>query len=171
MKVRYENIPPELTRLDRWVVWRGEMRNGKMTKPPYVADAGKMRHALVNRSSTWSTFAKAKEVCESGEFDGIGFVLGEGIFGIDYDNVDPALQKEALDLGTYAEWSPSGHGIHVIGRSGLQLKGRKEGSVELYMQGRYFTVTGNILEGSPPDVREVPDDRLLAFFRSHFTPG
>jgi len=168
MKVRYSSIPAELTRLDRWVVWRNEMRDDKMTKPPYVARPGKIRHALVNRSSTWSTFSKAQEVCESGGFDGIGFVLGDGIFGIDYDRVDPGLQKEALDLGTYTEWSPSGRGIHVIGKSGLSLRGRKKGSVELYMQGRYFTVTGNILAGSLPDVRKVADDRLLAFFGRHF---
>ena len=170
MKVRYSTIPGELTRLDRWVVWRNEMRNDKMTKPPYIARPGKMRHALVNRPSTWSTFAEAKAVCESGGYDGIGFVLGDGIFGIDCDRADPGLQKEALDLGTYTEWSPSGRGIHVIGRSRLRFRGRKEGSVELYREGRYFTVTGNILTGSPDDVREVPDDRLRAFFGRHFTP-
>lgn len=110
----------------------------------------------------------AKEVCESGGYDGVGFVLGDGIFGIDYDKADTGVLKEALDFGTYAEWSPSMRGIHVIGRSGLRLKGRKEGLVELYWEGRYFTVTGNIVEGSPPVVRDVPDDRLLKFFGRHF---
>jgi len=170
MEVRFGTIPGELARLDRWVMWRNEMRNGTMTKPPYVAHPGKMRHALVNRSSTWSTFANAKEAYEAGGYDGVGFVLGDGIFGIDYDKADRNVEKEALDFGTYTEWSPSGRGIHVIGRSGLRLRGRKEGPVELYMEGRYFTVTGNILNGSPPEVREVPDDRLLAFSGRHFTP-
>jgi len=169
MKVQYGTIPEELTLLDRWGVWRNEMRNNTMTKPPYVARPGKMRHALVNRSSTWSTFEQAKEECETGDYEGVGFILGDGIFGIDFDKAGPDREKEALDPGTYTERSPSGRGVHVIGRSRLRLRGRKEGSVELYMQGRYFTVTGNILPGSPPDVREVPDDRLLTFFRRHFT--
>ncbi|MCX6685145.1 MAG: hypothetical protein NTV10_00595, partial [Methanoregula sp.] len=66
------------------------------------------------------------------------------------------------------EWSPSGHGVHVIGLSHLILKGRKKGSVELYMQGRYFTVTGSVVPGSRSDLREIPPDRMMDFFRRHF---
>ncbi len=168
MKVLYENIPAELTRLDRWVVWQYEERNGKMTKPPYVPSPGKKRHALVNVPSTWGTFEQAKNTVSAGGFDGIGFVLGHGIFGIDFDHASGEIIQEALSLGSYMEWSPSGHGVHVIGRSGLVLKGRKKGSVELYMQGRYCTVTGLIVPGSPADIREIPPDRLMDFFRRHF---
>ena len=168
MNVLYGNIPEELTRLDRWVVWQYEERNGKLTKPPYVPAPGKKRHALVNVPSTWGTFEEAKNTKESGGFDGIGFVLGQGIFGIDFDHATDEMVKEALFLGSYTEWSPSGHGVHVIGRSGLVLKGRKKGSVELYMQGRYFTVTGSVVAGSPPGIREIPPDRMMDFFRRHF---
>jgi putative DNA primase/helicase len=168
MKILYENIPAELTRLDRWVVWLYEERNGKLTKPPYVPAPGKKRHALVNVSSTWGTFEQAKKAINDGGFDGIGFVLGQGIFGIDFDHATDEMVKEALSLGSYTEWSPSGHGVHVIGRSGLVLKGRKKGSVELYMQGRYFTVTGSVVPGSLPDIREIPTDRMMEFFRRHF---
>jgi hypothetical protein len=48
------------------------------------------------------------------------------------------------------------------------LKGRKKGSVELYMQGRYFTITGSVVPGSPPNLREIPPDRMMDFFRRHF---
>jgi putative DNA primase/helicase len=171
MQVLYANIPTYLTRLDRWVVWQYEERGGKTTKPPYVPAPGKKRHALVNVPSTWGTFEQAKNVCESGGFDGIGFVLGNGIFGIDFDHATNAMVKEAVSLGSYTEWSPSGHGVHVIGLSALVLKGRKKGSVELYMQGRYFTVTGSIVPGSPPDLREIPADRMMDFFRLHFEEG
>ncbi|HNX17526.1 MAG TPA: hypothetical protein PKM50_04250 [Methanoregula sp.] len=168
MKIQYKNIPAELTRLARWVVWQYEERNNKPTKPPYVPAPGKKRHALVNISSTWGTFEQAKNVKESEGFDGIGFVLGDGIFGIDFDHATGDMVKEALTLGSYTEWSPSGHGVHVIGRSGLRLKGRKKGTVELYMQGRYFTVTGAIVPGSPSDIKEIPPDRMMEFFRRHF---
>lgn len=33
MNVLFENIPAQLIRLDRWVVWHYEERNGKLTKP------------------------------------------------------------------------------------------------------------------------------------------
>jgi putative DNA primase/helicase len=174
MQVLYENIPALLTRLDRWLVWQYEERNGKMTKPPYVPAPGKKRHALVNVRSTWGTFGQAKEALESGDFDGIGFVLGDGIFGIDFDHATEAMVQEALSFGSYTEWSPSGHGVHVIGISQLVLKGRKKGTVELYMQGRYFTVTGRLLPGSSTEPKEIPVDRITDFFRRHFeedTPG
>jgi putative DNA primase/helicase len=168
MEIRYESIPADLKRLDRWVVWQYEERNGKQTKPPYVPVQEKKRHALVNVPSTWGTYDQAKKAQESGGFDGIGFVLGEGIFGIDFDHATDEMVKEALSLGSYTEWSPSGHGVHVIGRSGLRLSGRKKGSVELYMEGRYFTVTGAAVAGSPPDIRDIPDALLTGFFRRHF---
>ena len=126
MDVRYDQIPAELSRLDRWVTWRYEKRNDKLTKPPYVPDQKKKRYALVNVPSTWGSFDQAKAAMQAGGFDGIGFVLGEGIFGIDFDHATGEMVKEALSLGTYTEWSPSGHGVHVIGRSGLRLRaGRK----------------------------------------------
>jgi putative DNA primase/helicase len=168
MEVLYENIPAQLRMLDRWVVWQYEERNGKMTKPPYVPVPGKKRHALVNVRSTWGTFLQAKSVHESGDFDGIGFVLGEGIFGIDFDHATGAMREEALSLGSYTEWSPSGHGVHVIGLSQLVLNGRKKGPVELYMQGRYFTVTGRILPGSLTELKKISDDRITDFFQRYF---
>ena len=36
------------------------------------------------------------------------------------------------------------------------------------MQGRYFTVTGSVVAGSPPGIREIPPDRMMDFFRRHF---
>jgi putative DNA primase/helicase len=168
MLVLYDTIPARLRRLDRWVVWQYEERNGKMTKPPYVPVPGKKRHALVNVRSTWGTFEQAKKIHESGGFEGIGFVLGDGIVGIDFDHATDAMVKEALSLGSYTEWSPSGHGVHVIGLSKLVLEGRKTGPVEIYMQGRYFTVTGRVLPGSPAEPKEIPAEQMTDFFRQHF---
>jgi hypothetical protein len=50
---------------------------------PYVPATGKKRHALVNIPLTWGTFEQAKNTGKTGGFDRIGFVLGQGIFGID----------------------------------------------------------------------------------------
>jgi putative DNA primase/helicase len=169
MIIRFENIPSRLVQLGRWVVWQYEVRNGKRTKPPYKPLTGRRRHALVNVPSTWGTFEEAKTAFESGGYDGIGFVLGDGIFGIDFDMASGEMVQEALSLGSYTEWSPGGKGVHVLGLSGMRLKGRKKGSVELYMQGRYFTITGAVVAGSKDDLMEIPDTVLSAFFRRHFS--
>ncbi|MEN6443815.1 MAG: hypothetical protein ABFC71_08685 [Methanoregula sp.] len=171
MKPDFEHIPASLKALDRWVVWKREDRSGKTTKPPYVAATGPERHALVNVKTTWRTFAEAVAASETGNYDGVGFVLGNGIIGFDFDHATDEMVQEARSLGTYTEWSPSGTGVHVIGRSPLVAKGRKKGSVEFYATGRYFTVTGNIVAGSPPDILEIPDDRLRAFLKKHFDEG
>jgi putative DNA primase/helicase len=169
MIIQFENIPARLIQRDRWVVWQYEVRNGKRTKPPYTPVTGRKRHALVNVPSTWGTYDEARTAFESGGYDGIGFVLGEGIFGIDFDKASGEMVKEALSLGSYTEWSPGGRGVHVLGLSGMQLKGRKKGSVELYTQGRYFTITGAVVAGSKEDLREIPDTVLSEFFRRYFT--
>jgi putative DNA primase/helicase len=171
MQPEFEHIPDLLKERDRWVVWKFEERNGKKTKPPYVAITGRPRHALVNVPTTWASFAQAKAAFATGAYDGVGFVLGDGIIGFDFDDATEAMVKEALLLGTYTEWSPGGHGVHVIGQSGLTIRGRKKGSVEFYAQGRYFTVTGKIVAESPPDIRAIPENVLREFLARHFDTG
>ncbi|MFY9800745.1 MAG: hypothetical protein WAK10_05810 [Methanoregula sp.] len=168
MKPIYENIPPLLRRLNRWVVWKYEERNGKKTKPPYVPTTGRIRNAMVNIPGTWGSLEQAKKAFETGTYDGIGFVLGEGIIGFDVDHATDAMIGEALSLGTYTEQSPGGLGIHVIGQSDILTAGRRKGNVEFYMQGRYFTVTGDILPGSPADVMRIPDILLHEYLKRHF---
>ena len=70
MDVRYDQIPAELSRLDRWVTWRYEKRNDKLTKPPYVPDQKKKRYALVNVPSTWGASTRQKPPCRPGDLTG-----------------------------------------------------------------------------------------------------
>ena len=115
---------------------------------------------------------------------GIGFVLtGDGIVGIDLDDCrDPSngaiknWAKEVIDyLPTYSEVSPSGTGVKLFVRGVLPEKFNKryvrpdgDGEVEIYREGRYFTVTGQRVHGTPDDVCEQPDELLTAlkFFQS-----
>jgi hypothetical protein len=60
VKVLYENIPAQFTKLNRRVVWQNKEWNGKLTRPPYVPAQGKKRHAVVNVLSTWRTVEQAK---------------------------------------------------------------------------------------------------------------
>lgn len=158
--VNFGAIPTDLKQADRWVLWRYEERDGKRTKVPYQSNGTK---ASSTDESTWSTFETVKAAYEQGSFDGIGFVLGNGFAGVDFDHCrDPATgeidawAKAYLDrLCSYSEVSPSGEGVHCIlrasllpGRSGRrkELTGtgyRPKAAIEMYSESRFFTVTGD----------------------------
>ncbi|MGF3113126.1 phage/plasmid primase, P4 family [Facklamia sp. P9177] len=158
-KVILENIPQELKDMPRWVAWNYEERNGKITKVPYDFYTG--FKASSNDPDTWCDFDTAVEYLK--HYDGLGFQLGEGIFGIDIDAKDNQELQDYLNdginnrfcefskLGTYAEISPSGNGVHYYFKGNLPGKGFKNSKlgVEAYESGRFFTVTGNMLGNYP----------------------
>lgn len=173
-KVIPENIPPEMKSLNQWVCWKLEKAKGRNTKVPYQANGHK---ADSTDQETWSSF---EDVCKvAGNFSGIGFVLSEdsGIMGLDFDHVrDPETGKwdaEALDeiksIGSYAEISPSGTGAHVICIAKIPGNRRRAGSREMYETGRYFTVTGNKIEGTNPAIT-VAQKKVTNLYNKWFPP-
>jgi hypothetical protein len=144
----FANIPPELSSLNRWVVWRN--------KVPFNASAPEMNASSTN-PETWSSFDLACTTYEEGGFDGVGFVLnGDGLVGVDLDKcvVDGKPSDAALNLLDrigcgYVELSPSGTGLRGFGY-GPVIKGTSgtlDGvNVELYSTKRYLTVTGHLLK-------------------------
>ena len=76
-------------------------------------------------------------------------MLGGGIFGVDIDDVnlhEPIVQEVLNNLNSYAEVSPSGNGIHVICLGSKPIGACRKANFECYDQGRFFTVTGNVIE-------------------------
>lgn len=172
----FAGVPAELRAETAWVTWRYQFRDGrdgaagKWTKIPLTPSTG--RGASSTDASTWDTFAAACDAYDAGGVDGVGFVFAEDgpFFGVDLDACTgddgsvPALDAAALDatargvldtLRTYAEWSPSGTGVHLIGRGELPPGARRRGTVEMYDRGRYFTVTGRPVDDRPAAVRDV----------------
>lgn len=146
-----ECIPEELKTLPRWVLWRAANRNGKITKVPYSIDGLK---AKSNDPRTWSDFDDVIAEYEAGRADGIGFNFSEEdeIVGVDLDKcvgedglIVPQALKIVESLDSFTEYSVSGKGLHVICRAPLE-KGLRNGPVEIYPFGRYFTVTGHVLD-------------------------
>lgn len=151
-------VPDELAVLPQWVVWKLEKRKGKTTKIPYRARDG--RAASSTDPLDWCSFDEALEGRERLDMDGVGFVFTEDdpYCGVDLDHcVDDSgeIDKDALavveSLGTYAEVSPSGTGVHCIFRGSVKgrnrVKGDWGGNLEAYHHGRYFTFTGRALNG------------------------
>lgn len=156
-----DKVPPDLRAERRWVTWRYESRRGKKTKRPAQA---------IDHSSAWLSFDDACALAARGQADGLGFVLGAGIVGIDLDaciaNDDTLheIARDAVALGTYAERSPGGRGLHLFIRAiistprkisqrsgipGREIYDGRKGSA------RFFTVTGDRL-GDASAIREGP---------------
>jgi len=155
---RLEKIPPELKARLHWVVWRQEDREGKPTKIPYQPQNPKQK-ASSTKPDTWGAFEQAIGVVKVNGFAGIGYEFGadDPFTGIDLDKCrNPETgeielwAREIIDrLRSYTEISPSGSGLHILVRGKLPPGGNRKGKVEMYDSGRYFTMTGDHLPGTP----------------------
>src|SRR5918998_1633274 len=148
--------------LRQWVCWRTEERNARPTKVPYSPTTGS--RARSDDPATWATLARAREAAREGAYDGIGFVFSasDPFCGVDLDacvrpetgEVESWAMSIIEELDSYTEISPSGTGLHVIVRAELPPGGNRKDRVEMYDRGRFFTVTGNHLRGTPTSVEE-----------------
>lgn len=160
-------VPEVLRARPQWVCWRYEVKEGsdKPTKMPYQARHPD-RKASSNGPKTWADFttAMAAATKHSEWLDGVGYVFSDDdpFVGFDFDDillpdgsVKPWAQPWVAEVThTYAETSPSGTGIKGIAVGKLPGSGINAGDLELYDQGRYFTITGKRLQGTP----DAPQD-------------
>lgn len=152
----YSKIPFELKELNRWCCYKIVDRQGRKTKVPINAKTGEL--ARSNDESTWADFQTALDASQY--FDGLGMFFKEPYIGIDLDDVREEIERYQIDdhednivsefidiIGSYAEISPSGNGIHIIAKGELPPSGRRKGNIEVYTTGRFFTMTGNAIGG------------------------
>ena len=155
-------IPHCLRCRDKWVLWRGEVRDDDTpTKVPYSIRYPD-RRASVTDPWTWGRFDDAVDAQSCGELqiDGIGYVLtaSDGLVGIDLDKCrDPEtgiIATRALDivrrLNSYTELSPSRRGLRIFAHGALPPGGRNRAGVEMYDRGRFLTLTGHRVHGGIP---------------------
>lgn len=167
----YQNIPEEIRSLPQWVgFFREAAKNGKTTKKP--VNPKTLYGASSTNPETWGTFEQALSCigkhCRVGQsegtVEGIGFVFSPPYCGIDLDNViDPEtgeVNPQAVDIiqnmNSYTERSPSGKGFHIIYKGDPHTDWKcKQADVfgsgtdlEMYQQGRYFTVTGDLWDNN-----------------------
>jgi hypothetical protein len=147
-------VPEELKGRKQWLLWRRETVNGRSTKVPYNPNAEQYdenKRASSTDPATWGTFAAVMKMLKQYpcQFSGVGYVpiAGEGLVGIDCDNVkDTPNWSTMLKIPTYAEISPSGSGLRILGLGQLPFSGRKKGWLELYRSDRFLTITGNVVD-------------------------
>jgi hypothetical protein len=174
--MQVERIPAELKARPQWVVWRSIINEGKVTKPPFQA-SNPNNAASVTDPSHWATFETAMQTAAANPsvVQGVGFVFTDDdpYFGIDIDDeakVAPEHKEHRAYMvkmimercQTYAEVSPSGKGLHIIGRGRLPADGRRSTQlqIEIYANRRYLTFTGDTIPGH----EELRDSQDLADF-------
>ena len=164
------NVPTELLVLDQWVGWKSTLKPGaaKPTKVPKNPHSG--GNAESDNPKTWGAVWDASSAAKARGFDGVGFVFTEDdeFAGVDLDHSieDGAILPWAMDiiaaLDSYTEFSPSGTGVHIIVR-GRVPKGLKRSNIEIYSDGRYFTMTGNRVPDTPEDIRDAQHELLQLY--------
>lgn len=172
--------PASLLELAQWVTWRREQRqkpNGDIywTKVPYNPRNG--HKAQTNNPRTWGTFAQATAAAKRARHDGVGFVVTreDPFVGIDLDHCRDAVTGEleawaraiVEQMRSYTEVSPSGTGLRILVQGTLPPQHRKDGDIEMYENGRFFTMTGLHLDGTPPDI-EARQEALAALHDAVF---
>jgi putative DNA primase/helicase len=161
MRNLYDNIPPQLKQRPNWVVWG--VRDAPLKAPfnPSSLLIGRLSPAKAGAKETWDTYEAAAECVRRGLARGIGYEFdGNGSYGVDLDHVigeDGALTPEAKEvvgkLDSYTEISPSGSGLHLFAYApgaDITRHRKKDYFLEIYTEGRYFTVTGNAYGGVKP---------------------
>lgn len=180
MGAAYDNIPGELKTLRQWVCYRIEERNGIPTKIPYRTDRAGRGNAKTNDPATWHTFEEVIEAAAkpANRFDGIGFVLCQAdpyVF-IDLDHVvteqqiEPWAREVVEQIGSYAEFSQSGSGIHIIARAakpGPRCRTASHPKFEIYADRRLVVFTGKLIAGVAPGIRQA-EEAVVTIYRSIF---
>lgn len=159
----------------RWVAWRPEHGRSKVPIDPKTD-----RRAKSNDAATWGSRSQAKAI---GRSSGLGVMLGdlgngEALAGVDLDtcrDVDTGVftdwaQRVIDRLDSYTEISPSGSGAKVFftidaggdakseQNSAQGAKGSHPPAIDLFIDGRFFTVTGDDIGAR--SLRHVRDEDL-----------
>ena len=156
LQERYAAVPEEMKALPNWVCYKAvpdPKSHSGVSKKPVNSFTGEL--ARPNDKNTWSDYKTA--LSASVHFAGLGFMFGESpFFGVDLDDMTDELKDfekggeggrigEFINaLGSYTEYSQSGHGIHIICKGSLPDGARHKGSIEMYETGRFFVVTGKV---------------------------
>ena len=164
----FDAIPQVLKDLPRWVCWQLRPDDPKPTKVPMTLKNGKLVNADVTNPDNWLSFNDAINISNQQLCSGIGFVLCDTepkICCVDVDhcvNPDGSLNDEAkaviaICADSFVELSQSGEGIHVWFEDNEfpGERGRKRGNVEVYAFKRYIAMTGNHVEGTADDIKQV----------------
>jgi len=180
------NVPEELRKTPQWDCWK-YIKGAKVPINPLTGRVYKRDDGETTPSDDMGvgTFEQAvARFKEDKTLTGIGFRFKstDPYTGIDLDDVrDPATGNLAEWVHeTFADWpetyceaSPSGTGVHFIGRAKIpRAVTKKEGhGVEMYFDGRYFAVTGVLANGSGSAIADIQQQAIALFEQLTVNPA
>lgn len=164
----------ELKDKNLWFLWSAKPgKNGKVTKVPFAANGGAIGTDDAHKG-TWVSFDDAESARNQFRASGLGLKIPKGFFLLDIDHKDisdPFAQLMLSRFSSYAEVSPSGKGIHIIGQCDITklpvhfddrrkklvldseyYQKRSDIGLEFYIgdiTNRYGTFTGNTINSLP----------------------
>jgi primase-polymerase (primpol)-like protein len=157
-----QNVPSELKVGDRWVTC------DEYKVPLIAVPNGACFAASSTNADTWRSYETTlKTYSENEHIAGIGRVIAddEDYVGIDLDScLDETGELSAwagaivTRLDSYAEVSPSKHGLKIWVRAPELKRAYKKPGLEIYPRGRYFTVTGVSLSEMAVPIVEAGDE-------------
>jgi hypothetical protein len=178
------DAPSALRELRAWLIWKYEPHQnpgGKPRKVPYYVNQQRRQgvQGSAEDRGLMVTFGEARAAAAARPgFEGVGLALmpENDIVALDFDDcVDDqgVIEQWVVDLVgpyTYAEFSPSGHGVRAFFRG--QLGDRKSKGFEVFSAKGYVTFTGRPLPivatmGNEDTVADLPDE-VLNFVRERF---
>jgi putative DNA primase/helicase len=158
---QYQQIPEALRQRPQWMGTKFKPRPGKpgkVDKPPYCVRAGQPAHqADKTNPDNWTTFDEAVASLGRG-MDAIGYVFTEEdpFFCVDLDDVldpetgeiEPGAATIIHTMGSYAELSCSGKGVHIIAVGTKPEYAKCKSSalgfdLEIYEARRFVVLTGS----------------------------
>lgn len=160
---------------EAWVAWNAERRGGEMRKVPKCPRTG--ANASVSDPRTWGTLAAALRLAEVRAYPGVGIISSAvpALVFLDLDRCidaatgdptnDDATRLLDASADTYAERTPSGLGVRIIGTAAaieatVSRKGTTHGglALEIYKSApRYLTVTGHRYGEHPDELADIGD--------------
>ncbi len=168
-----------LIELPVWMCWAYRGDGPNRTKVPMRVDG---EYGSSTDPDSWVDYERAMKsfADHAPDFQGMAFALSYHLAVIDLDHcgdkstgqIAPWAQDTLDRFATYAEWSPSGTGIHIImfAKDAPKITGTKfvlpqgQGQrIELYNARHYFTFTADPVPGHDGDVTE----QSLAFMALH----
>jgi hypothetical protein len=177
LRPNFDRMPDELKRQPNWVLWVAIWNGSKWTKRPIQISGFGASTKNPKHWSSFEAVRRAYELAvERGYVElhqkdapreciplgGVGFVFdnkpdkdGLVLAGIDFDQavcpktgITSFARERVRRIGSYCEASVSGTGLHVIVKAHPLPSGITHNGVELYTDGRFFTMTGRA--GSKP---------------------
>ena len=182
--IQIESIPAWLRENGRFVLWVYRYKDGRKTKVP-LNRYGRQTDPTDVRNGITAAEALAAWEKAPDRYDGIGVMIIPPLVGIDLDHVISGdgemapVAEEILGMAdTYAEISPSGTGLHLLGLApdmaanpAKYLQKNSDAGVEVYFSKRYLTFTGDSLaDGEVRDISNSVQEILDTYMKRREMP-